>query len=173
MGARISLEIMRLAPQRVSRLAIANTGVHTVQSDERQKREALSKLGHKAGFEALVDEWLPPMIGQQHRDNSVLMKCLKSMCLSAGQDVYDRQISALLSRPDPVPVLSKIDCPVYVIVGAGDKWSPVEQHQDIASRIEGAQLRIVPNTGHMLPAEDPKKFIAILHEWMAEDINRT
>jgi pimeloyl-ACP methyl ester carboxylesterase len=167
MGARVALEITRLAPQRVARLALANTGIHPVRPGERQKRQALSLLGHEAGFDALVAQWLPPMVGKRQQQDGALMERMRAMCASAGQAVYDRQITALLNRPDPTALLSHIRCPVFVIVGEDDVWSPPAQHEEIASHIAGAQLRVVPNAGHMLPAEDPLAFNTILQEWMA------
>src|SRR5688572_8730247 len=38
MGARVALEIMRIAPERVERLALLDTGIHTLQPGETAKR---------------------------------------------------------------------------------------------------------------------------------------
>ncbi len=59
MGGRVALEVFRQAAQRVSRIALLDTGVHPQQPGERDKRMALVNLGREAGMEALVDAWLP------------------------------------------------------------------------------------------------------------------
>ena len=50
MGARVALEVFRLAPNRVRRLALVSTGVHPLAADEPAKRRALQAIGHERGF---------------------------------------------------------------------------------------------------------------------------
>ena len=51
MGARVALEIVRIAPQRVERLALLDTGTHAVRPGEQEKRENWSRWPS-------VREWL-------------------------------------------------------------------------------------------------------------------
>ena len=60
MGARVALEAVRMAPDRVERLALLDTGVHPLADGEIEKREALLQLGRDDGMDALIDAWLPP-----------------------------------------------------------------------------------------------------------------
>ena len=169
MGARVALEIVRKAPDRVTRLALADTGIHLPRPGEREKRYALRDIGREQGFAALVDAWLPPMIGPAMRDDADLVGQLRAMCLDAGQTVFEAQIEALLNRPDVSGVLSELTCPVSLIVGADDAWSPVEQHREIAAAIGGCPLSIVPDAGHMAPSERPVAFNAAIREWLASN----
>lgn len=164
MGARIALEILRRAPERVERLALADTGVHAIGQGERERRYALRDLGREHGMEALVAEWLRPMLAPA---NAALFDALAPMCVAAGQAGYERQIEAMLARPAVEDVLGGITCPTLVIVGALDAWSPVAQHESLAAAIEGAVLRVVPGAGHMLPVEAPDAFNRALAEWLA------
>ena len=56
MGGRVALELFRLAPDRVRRLALSSTGVHSLGESEPEKRHALKAIGHEQGYEALVDD---------------------------------------------------------------------------------------------------------------------
>jgi pimeloyl-ACP methyl ester carboxylesterase len=58
MGARVALEVLRLAP-RVERLILADTGVHPLRAGERESRYALRDLGRAEGIEKLVDACFP------------------------------------------------------------------------------------------------------------------
>lgn len=166
MGARVALEIMRREPQRVTRLALVDTGTHVLRPGEREKRHALRDLGRERGMEALVDMWLPPMLGASSRDDGALYDRLRAMSVSAGLPVFEAQIEALLNRPSVDALLGKITCPTFAIVGEEDEWSPVAQHEAIAAAIAGAELRIVPGAGHMLPAERPEAFSGVIAEWL-------
>jgi pimeloyl-ACP methyl ester carboxylesterase len=167
MGARVALEIWRRAPERIARLALADTGVHPVGEGEAERRFALRDIGRRDGDEALVDAWLPPMVGISHRQDEDLMAGLRAMAVAAGTATFERQIMALLHRPEAAGLLATISCPTVVIVGAEDEWSPVAQHQRIAAAIPGARLRVLAKAGHMAPAEDPHGFNEILRDWLS------
>jgi len=167
MGARVALEIWRRAPDRIARLALADTGVHPVRAGEAEGRFALRDIGLRDGDEALVDRWLPPMVASARRQDERLMAGLRAMAVAAGTAVFERQIEALLHRPEAINVLATVTCPTVVIAGAQDEWAPVAQHRRIADAIPGARLRILPAAGHMAPAEDPQGFNDILHDWLS------
>lgn len=167
MGARVALEVLRRAPDRVDRLVLANTGVHPVGPGEREKRFALRDLGRDQGIAALVDAWLPPMLGSAAKGDEDLYASLRAMCIDAGMATYEAHIEALLARPDVGALLAAISCPALSLTGAEDLWSPPAQHEAIAAAIRGCALRVVPGAGHMLPAEKPSQFNATLNEWLA------
>ena len=166
MGARVALEMWNKAPERIERIALADTGSHLPRPGEREKRHALRDIGRKFGIERLVETWLPPMVAPANLSNQHLMTSLAAMACSAGQTTFERQIEALLLRPPVEPILPTVDCPAFVIVGQDDQWSPVEQHRAIARAIPGAELRVIPDAGHMAPAENPDEFLQVIAEWL-------
>jgi pimeloyl-ACP methyl ester carboxylesterase len=167
MGARVTLEVVARAPDRVTRLMLADTGVHGVREGEAEQRYALRDLGRREGFDRLVETWLPPMLGEAARADAALMASLRAMCLRAGQAVFEAQTEALLHRADTDAALQALACPVAVVVGAEDQWSSVAQHRAFAARIAGAVLHVIPGAGHMAPAEQPAEFNTLIREWLA------
>jgi len=167
MGARVALEIMRSAPERVDRLALVSTGVHLPADGEAAKRHALRDLGRKWGMAALVDAWLPPMIAPS-RPRDQLYDELRAMCIHAGLARFEAQIAALLARPDVESLLPEIACPTLVAVGSEDRWSPPAQHEAIAALIPGAQLVVIEGAGHMLPVECPDALNAAIAAWLEQ-----
>jgi len=166
MGARVALELLRIAPERVERLALLDTGVHPPGPGEADKRHALLALGREQGVDRLIEAWLPPMVGPQLREDEAFMEPLRAMVRKAGVETYARQIRALLGRPDYRPMLAGIRCPTLVGVGRQDEWSPVPQHEEIAALIPGAQLVIFEECGHMAPVEAPGQVNAALADWL-------
>ncbi len=167
MGARVALELVRLAPERVERLALVSTGVHPPQPGEAAKRHALLDLGQREGAAALVNQWLPPMVAPAHRGDDRLMESLRTMCIEAGVAAFAGQITALLARPAVETLLPMIRCPTLVAVGSEDIWSPPAQHEAIADAIADARLTIIAGAGHMLPAEAPEPLNDAIAEWLS------
>lgn len=170
MGGRVALEVYRLAPGRVRRLALMSTGVHQVAEGEPAKRAAVQAIGHEQGFEALVDAWLPPMVAEQNRTNEAIYAPLRAMCLDAGQDIFDAQIRALLGRPEQASLLPRIACPTLVLTGELDSWSPPAQHEAMAAAIPDAELVIVPGAGHMIQREAPEAVNEAITGWLARPV---
>lgn len=168
MGGRIALEILRLAPDRVRRLALVSTGVHGVQPGEADKRHELTRLGHDHGFAALVDRWLPPMVAPAHHDDPAVLPALRAMCFEQGQARWEAQVAALLARSDRTAMLPAIACPTLVMTGALDQWSPPAQHREFAAAIPGATLAIVPGAGHMIQREAPDAVNTAIARWLAQ-----
>ena len=167
MGGRVALEVFRLAPDRVRRIALASTGVHSLREGEPAKRAALVAIGHEQGYEALVDSWQPPMVAEANRTDPALYAPMRQMCLSAGQATFDAQIAALLGRKEQESLLPQIKCPALVITGELDTWSPPAQHEAIAAAIPDSELVIVPGAGHMLPLEAPDAVNAAIAAWLS------
>ena len=167
MGGRVALEIFRMAPERVRRLALVSTGIHPLGQNEPQKRAALQKVGHDSGFAALVDQWLPPMVAEANRHRAEMYDPMRAMCLSAGQERFDAHIAALVGRPEVDELLARIACPTLVMTGALDQWAPPQQHEEIAARLADSTLVIVPGAGHMLPLEAPAEVNDAIANWLA------
>jgi pimeloyl-ACP methyl ester carboxylesterase len=167
MGGRVALEIMRSSPQRVTRLALLNTGVHTVRDGEHLSRGHFLRVAHERGMSALAEEWLPPMLAGGSGRASHLMARLKAMIERSTPQSYAGQINALLNRPDALPVLRKIAVPTLLLSGSEDTWSPVSQHETMRRRIPHATLFEVLGAGHMSPIERPDAVAVALREWLA------
>jgi pimeloyl-ACP methyl ester carboxylesterase len=167
MGGRVALEVYRLAPERVRRLALASTGVHSLREGEAASRRALQAIGWNQGFDQLIDTWLPPMVAEAHRADPQIYPPLRQMNLEAGQAVFDAQIHALINRAETESLLPQIACPTLVMTGELDTWSPPAQHAAIAAAIPNSELVIVPGAGHMIQLEAPDAVNAAIARWLA------
>jgi pimeloyl-ACP methyl ester carboxylesterase len=166
----VALEVMRLAPDRVERLALLDTGIHPVRPGETEQRQAQVHLGREHGIEALIDAWLLPMLLPEHRELPGIIDSLRAMCRRGGLAMFATQIGALLARPDPRDLLPGITVPTLIGVGRQDQWSPVAQHREIAAAIPGSTLTIFEASGHMAPFEAPEAVTAALRRWLEQPI---
>lgn len=168
MGGRVALEVFRLAPERVARLALLDTGVHPAGAEELPKRQAMLDISAGQGMTALADAWLPPMVRPGLLDTDPALRAtLYAMIERMTPAIHRQQITALVNRLDAAPLLAQIHCPTLVGVGEFDLWSPPDQHVPIADAIAGARLVVFEGAGHMAPMETPEAVSAALREWMA------
>lgn len=166
MGGRVALEIMRLAPQRVERLALLDTGTHPLAAGEAGEREkagrmALLKIAREQGMRVMAQEWAKGMVHPDRIGGPIFQEVLA---------MFDRgsaaQINALLKRFDAAPLLPGITCPTLVLTGRQDAWASPAQHEAMAAAIPGAQLVVVEDSGHMTTMEQPQAVSAALADWL-------
>jgi pimeloyl-ACP methyl ester carboxylesterase len=170
MGGRVAFQVVRMAPERVERFCVFDTGAPPAGEGEPAKRQILIDLAHQKGMAAVAESWLPPMVHPDRVKDEAFMRPLLDMVERVSPDVFEKQIKALLTRPDARPVLPTIRCPSLVLCGAQDAWSPPEQAKEIADAIPGAELKIIDNSGHFLPTEQPEAFAAALRDWLAKPV---
>lgn len=170
MGGRVALEVLRLAPHRVQRLALLDTGwlpfpAGTQGEEERASRLALLENARQLGMEAMGRQWARGMVQPAVLDTP-LFEAIIEMIKRKTPEIFAAQIRALLARPDASAQLLAIDCPTLVLCGRQDSWSPLSQHLQMAAIIRGAQLRIIENSGHMSTLEQPQAVTAAILEWL-------
>lgn len=166
MGGYISFEIMRVAPERVVKLALLDTSARPdlpEQSETRRAQIADAKSGRLAD---VLDRAFPTWVHPARRDDRALRALTATMAAEVGVDGYVRQQLANISRADSRPTLATIRCPTLVLVGEQDGIATPERAAEIANGISGARLVTVPDCGHMSAAEQPQKVTAALVEWL-------
>jgi pimeloyl-ACP methyl ester carboxylesterase len=167
MGARVAFEMWRLAPERIGRLALLDTGFHGPKPHETGTRMGLVELAYREGMAAVAEKWLPPMVHPDRVNDASLMEPLTAMVCRATPEIFEGQQRAGLNRPDAAGYLPRIGCPTLVLVGRQDGWSPVPQHQEMARIIPGAELRLIEDCGHMATVERPEAVTEALAAWLA------
>lgn len=167
MGGRVAMEMAHQAPDRVKGMVLADTGHHPLKAGEIEKRQAKIEQGH-SNFAAMVAGWLPPMVAASRHDDKELMADLTDMALSIGPEIHERQIRALISRPDAATYLPQTTCPILLITGSEDAWSPEQQHREMLEMAPNATLEVVDGAGHFLPVEQPSIMTRCVVDWLKE-----
>jgi pimeloyl-ACP methyl ester carboxylesterase len=165
MGARVALELMQLAPERIDKFVLMDLGVHPVQPGEAEERMVLVHVAEEQGMEVLADAWIPPMIARARHGDAGLIQEIRTMVLRSTPADYRGQIEAALQRTDQSQYLPAIKHKVLLICGAEDEWSPVAQHESIRHQLSSAELIVIPHSGHMVTMEQPEAVNKVLLEW--------
>ncbi len=172
MGARVVLEVLRLAPERVKGVALLDTGYLPKASgqagdEEARKRFDLLKMAQAQGVRAMAHEWVQGMVHPDRLADAELIERILQMFERKSADIFACQIHALLNRPDGSDVLRAIDVPTLLLCGKQDAWSPPAQHAAMQSLAARASLVLVDDAGHMAPMERPQAVASALCHWLA------
>ena len=167
MGGIVALEILRLAPGRVLRLALLDTNALADDAAKRRARLALMERARRGELETLVRAELKPRyLAAANLARPGLLETVMAMARDLGSDVFLRQSQALLGRRDRRAELHEIRCPVLVLCGEQDELCTVGHHREIAGLIRGSRLQVLPGCGHLSTLERPAAVSAALGEWL-------
>ena len=166
MGAVVAFEIMRQAPERVTRLALldANPGVFDAEGAAHWRQEV--DLVRAGNFGALAGRMLQGMLHPNRREDTTLVRALREMAEEVGAEAYVNQAEALLNRQDSRPTLPYIQVPTLLLTGREDQACPVALHEEMAAAIPNASLVVIEQSGHMTTMEQPQAVTAVLSYWL-------
>ncbi len=168
MGGYIALEIVRQAPERVTRLALLDTQAGQDSSEQAEGREQTMETVRNGGFDTVIDQLPPLLFHEDQLPDGALVGEHKKMAHRVGSAAFLRQLTAIMNRPDSVPTLSHITCPTLIVCGRDDVLTPVKDSELMASKIPGAELAVLEQCGHMSPWEKPDEVNKLLHEWLTD-----
>ena len=166
MGGYVALEIVRQAPERVTRIAFFDTSARPDTPEQTQARRAgNARIAAGEDYEAMTRagrEWLI------HPDApDAVAEGLVAMALRVGPEMYMRQQEAIIARPDSRPLLPTIAVPALVVAGAEDRMIAPAMAEEIAAGIPRARMAHVARCGHLPPVERPAETTALLRAWLA------
>jgi pimeloyl-ACP methyl ester carboxylesterase len=172
MGGRIALEVFRRAPERIAGIALLDTGTAPLAAGDAGEREKtgryeLLEIARTQGMAAMAARWVQGMIWSPRLQETALVDRVIEMFARSSAEVFAAQIRALLARPDASPLLPRIACPALVLCGEQDSWAPAARHREMAQKIPGAVLSLVPDCGHMCTLERPEAVTRAILDWHA------
>jgi pimeloyl-ACP methyl ester carboxylesterase len=173
MGGRVALEVLRMAPERVLRLGLLGTGFRAKEAgaageEEVQKRQALLDIAHQQGVRHMALTWVQHMVAPSRLQDTALIEAIVQMFERKTEDIFKRQIKALLERPDASDVLARVQVPTLVMAGEFDAWASPQQHQDIADLVPARPtVDVVAGAGHMMMMEKPEAVTDSFLNWLS------
>ena len=165
MGGYLAFEIMRRAPERVIRLCLLDTSARPDTPETTAKRRDRIEVARNGGFSKTLDGAFDDAVHPDHVGRADLRALCKAMSLAVGAETYIRHQEAIIARPDSRPALATIRVPTAVIVGDGDKITPPDAAEEMASGIAGATLTVIERAGHMALLERPEATVGAIVAW--------
>ncbi|MBX3534100.1 MAG: alpha/beta hydrolase [Xanthobacteraceae bacterium] len=167
MGGYIALEILRQAKERVIKLALIDTLAtpdRPEQTERRKKVIAMTREGKAAEREEAL--W-PMLVHPSRLDDEAIRNVVKEMHQDTGTEAYLNQQAAIMGRADSRSLLRELKMKTLIVVGDRDQITPPDSSKEMHELIEGSELDVIPNCGHMSLLERPDRLTKLMVEWLA------
>ncbi|MEM7469841.1 MAG: alpha/beta fold hydrolase [Pseudomonadota bacterium] len=166
LGGIIAMEVVRLAPERVSRLALMDTNPLAETPKVAANRDPqIARVMAGLLPEVMREEMKPAYLADTPQRNAILDLVLE-MALDQGEGVFLRQSRALQKRFDQQATLRKLHVPTLILCGVDDALCPVRRHEFMAELIQPAELVIIDGAGHLPTLEQPEKVTGAMTRWL-------
>ncbi len=164
MGGLVALEIMRMAPERVLRLALVGCSARPdTRRQAARRRYASARIRGGVDFEAATIVSLETLLAASA--GAAVRASVVAMAMRLGPEVYLRQNEAE-HRADLWPVLETVRVPTIIVVGAEDVMTPVALSAEMAAAIPCATLHVIPDCGHLPTVEVPEAVAETFRGWL-------
>jgi 3-oxoadipate enol-lactonase len=168
MGGYIAFALLRLAPDRIDALILADTRPQADSPDGRKGRQAMLEMLRTKGVGAVADDMLPKLLGETtRRERPSVVAHVRAMIEATAPEAIDAGIQALMARPDSTPDLARVSGPTLVIVGDEDGITPPADAVAMHAAIAGARLAQLSRAGHLSNLETPDEFTKALSGFLA------
>jgi len=167
MGGIVSMEIARLAQERVSHLILIDTNPYADKLDSKTMREKnINRIKKGELLEVMQTQFISKYFLHKPKEMMLKRLCLE-MALRLGPDVFIRQSKALMSRACQIRTLKNLFCKTLIIYGQEDKICPLSFHRDIQGFIINSKLKIIEKTGHLSVLENPLETNFYINEFIS------
>jgi pimeloyl-ACP methyl ester carboxylesterase len=166
LGGMLAVEIMQVAADRVTKLALLDTGMRSQSEAERAVRRARIRLADEGHFELVLGMQMTRFIPAYRLPDKPLVDEVMAMCGEIGVEIYKRQEELAAIRVDRRPDLPRIKCPTIVVCGRDDAATPLFLSEEIAKAIPAAALVVIEQCGHLVTMEKPEATNEILQVWL-------
>lgn len=165
-GGYVSLAILERAPERVQGIALIASTPYADSPETRQRRLKALDNGEDQ-YASMLAAQVSRLFTAKSLANEGLVARRQAMALDYGFTRYTHHVQATANRSDRLQVLAHCNKPVWLIAAADDVVVPADTMRSCVPHIPGCQFHVVPESGHMLPLEQPEALAQLLNAWIS------
>jgi len=168
MGGIVAMELLRRAPERITRIALMDTNPLAETPQSAAAYEPMI-IGARAGrLDEVMRGFMKPDFLAPGPQRLTVLNKLFEMAQDLGPEVLVRQVRALQRRRDQQVALRRCKVPALVMCGAHDTLTPLKRHAFMAELIPYARLEVIEDAGHLPTLEAPEAVTAVLRTWLKQ-----
>jgi pimeloyl-ACP methyl ester carboxylesterase len=169
MGGYVVFACLRLFPERISALLLANTRPDPDPEEAKEARREMARRVAEEGVEILPKLQMERLLAPDTlRNKKDVVELVRDMILESSPDGVVAALGAMRDRPDSSDLLGKIGVPTLVVGGQEDALSTPEVMGEMAQKIPNSRHHTLPGAGHLSNLEAPGEFNAILRGFLGE-----
>jgi len=165
-GGYVSMALLRLAPQRIRALVLADTRASPDSGAAAADRVTTAARARAEGVEFLIEPTVERLLAASSREDAHITDPLRGRVRGYSREGLAVQQELMRTRPDSTELLAGARIPILVMGGGQDSLTTPESLRSLAASIPGAEFALIPDAGHLSNLENPPAFTAILTRFL-------
>ena len=157
MGGYVAQEAARIAPDRISAIALLSTSAQPDDEARKRQRHELIKLSEIGRFKGVTPRLLPRFLSAEALEDEAMCQTVMDMAAEIGQKHFTSQQYAIMARRDQRPYLPSFHKPSLVLCGMADELTPPQLSEEMAGLLPRAELVLLDKIGHLSSLEAPEE----------------
>lgn len=167
MGGYIAWQFARRHAPRLKAIILCDTRAVPDSAEAAANRLKLADDVVRSGPELVANAMLPKLFSERESNRrSILKEELRRVILATDPRGIAAASRGMAERADARPWLATIGCPALVLVGEQDIISPPAEMSEIAAALPHATFRLIPDSGHLAPLENPPSVNAAIRSFL-------
>jgi len=167
MGGFIALNAIKKFPERFEALILCDTQCIADTTEVKENRYKAIDQINRDGVSIFNEKFIKSVFHPNSLTNKTeLVENLSTVVFTNSKEIIIAGITALAGRPETCSSLSAIRIPTLIICGREDSVTPLVQSEFMHEHIEGSDLKIIDNAGHVSNLEQPDEFNKYLRNFL-------
>lgn len=169
MGGMAAMPFALAHPGRVAGLVLMDTSADVEPPAARARNTAMAVTARWFGFPAFIIKKVNALMWSERarRERPELVSEWEGRVKTLPRPGLYRAVMAVMKRPSVMDKLGELKVPTLVIAGEEDAATAAEVNRAIAERIAGADLKLLPRTGHIANLEEPEVVTKLIRAFMS------
>jgi len=162
LGGYIARKVAELFPERVAALVLVASSLESDTPERaRAKQDAIRALDPST-FRGLSMGSIAQSVHPDRRGDREMLTRIREMGRRLG---YEAMVVQSGLRRDGIAA-AELRCPTLVIGAEQDALRSEQETRELARAIPGAMLKMIGQSGHMLPFEQPQALASMINTWL-------
>jgi 3-oxoadipate enol-lactonase len=167
MGGYIAFEMLRAHRDKVMALVLVATKAEADSMEARKGRDQAAAVARERGAEAIAESMLPRLLAPGSYQNESTVKRVRSILTAAPVSGIVGALAAMRERADSTSLLPSLaGLPALILAGESDQLISLVDVTRMRDAIPDSTLRVIPNTGHLPPVEQPGVITQVIQEFL-------
>ncbi len=169
MGGYIVQRAVIKYQDKFSSMILSDTKAERDGNEDVIKRAKYISNLKKYGTAGEADKFMKRLMYRDNYENKRLYKFIEDIINLQSAEAMCGASLAMATRTNTLDYFGTINIPSLILIGDNDTFTPIEYSKKMESKLKNCELKIIPNSGHLSPLENPEAFNSYLSEFLKKN----